>query len=57
MEPGAAAPRNGLRAGDLIWPPPAVRSATGGFRAALLESLDDLVLVIQRALARSRAAE
>src|SRR5690554_311073 len=49
VEPGSRAARNGLRAGDLI-----LASSGGpfrdlaGFRAALMESPDDLVLVIQR---------
>src|SRR5690606_10777654 len=53
VEPGSRAARNGLRAGDLI-----LASSGGpfrdlaGFRAALMESPDDLVLVIQRGRSR-----
>ncbi len=53
VEPGSRAARNGLRAGDLI-----LASSGGpfrdlaGFRAALSESPDDLILVIQRGSSR-----
>lgn len=53
VDPDSRAARNGLRAGDLI-----LASSGGpfrdlaGFRAALLESPDDLVLVIQRGRSR-----
>lgn len=55
VEPGSRAARNGLRAGDLI-----LASSGGpfrdlaGFRAALSESPDELILVIQRGRSRGQ---